>query len=265
MSSKYVLLFTAAFLCGSSLAAAGSRLHASAAPLQIEIYDRTRGEALPLHRHRGEWYVAGEPGHEYEIRLRSREPGRVLAVTSVDGVNVVSGETAAVDQAGYVIEAWGDASIDGWRKSLDQVASFYFTRLRDSYAARTGRPDHVGVIGVAMFRERARAEPQPRAWTGDATSEASAGAPRAAPPTPAERAAADSGAEQRQRLGTGHGQRRDSPVSRTRFDRASDTPDAVLRIYYDSRERLVARGVIRTPRHYGARPDPFPAGFVPDP
>jgi hypothetical protein len=96
---------------------------------------------LPVHRHRGELYVAGEPGHEYEIRLRSREHGRVLAVTSVDGVNVVSGETAATSQGGYVL--------DGWRKNLDEVAAFYFTRLRNSYAARTGRPDHVGVIGIA--------------------------------------------------------------------------------------------------------------------
>ena len=43
--------------------------------------------------------------------------------------------------------------IDGWRKSMDEVAAFYFTALPDSYAARTGRPDNVGVIGVALFRE----------------------------------------------------------------------------------------------------------------
>src|ERR671915_292227 len=72
------------------------------------------------------------------------------------GVNVVSGETAAEHQSGYVVDAHDSVRIDGWRKSLDEVATFYFTRLADSYAARTGRPHDIGVIGVALFRERSR-------------------------------------------------------------------------------------------------------------
>jgi hypothetical protein len=106
-------------------ASASARWSEPQAPLDVAIYDRTSGELLPLHRHRGELYVAGEPGHEYEIRLRSREHGRVLAVTSVDGVNVVSGETAATSQGGYVLDGWSSTSIDGWRKNLDEVAAFY--------------------------------------------------------------------------------------------------------------------------------------------
>jgi hypothetical protein len=267
------------FFITTGTAVAGARWPAQQAPLDVEIYDRTQGALLQVYRHRGELHVVGEPGHEYEIRLRSREHGRVLAVTSVDGVNVVSGETAATDQAGYVIGGWSATSIDGWRKSLDDVAAFYFTRLRNSYAARTGRPDHVGVIGVAMFRERAEVEPQPYASRREApASSAAPPAPAAAGPSASADAAAsaesasapgESRAERstsRQRLGTGHGERRESRVSRTHFERRSATPDAVVRIYYDSRERLVARGVIaEPPRHYGARPQPFPAGFVPDP
>src|SRR6185295_2747740 len=44
--------------------------------------------------------------------------------------------------------------ITGWRKSYSEAAAFYFTALPDSYAARTDRPDNVGVIGAAVFRER---------------------------------------------------------------------------------------------------------------
>jgi len=125
-------------------------------PVEVSIFDRTAGRELPVYRHAGERYVAGEPGHEYEIRIRNQGGGRVLAVTSVDGVNVITGRTAAPDQSGYVLDAYGIVEIDGWRKSLDEVAAFYFTSLPDSYAARTGRPDNVGVIGVAAFRERVR-------------------------------------------------------------------------------------------------------------
>src|SRR5208337_3068580 len=75
-------------------------------------------------------------------------------VMSVDGVNVITGDTASPRQAGYVLAPLESADIGGWRKSLSRTAAFYFTALPDSYAARTGRPDNVGVIGVALYRER---------------------------------------------------------------------------------------------------------------
>ncbi|HEU4517522.1 MAG TPA: hypothetical protein VFR77_09485, partial [Steroidobacteraceae bacterium] len=130
-------------LCLSGPAVAG-------VAVDIEIRDRKSGRVLPVYWHEGERYVAGEPGREYEIRVRNRDGCRILAVTSVDGINVITGRTASPTQSGYVVDPWGSVEIDGWRKSLDEVAAFYFTAVPDSYAARTGRPDDVGVIGVAL-------------------------------------------------------------------------------------------------------------------
>ncbi|HEU0225646.1 MAG TPA: hypothetical protein VFR29_09435 [Steroidobacteraceae bacterium] len=223
-------------------------------PVEIQVYDRTAGRMLPVYWHDGERHVAGEPGHEYEVRIRNREGGRVLAVTSVDGVNVITGQTARARQSGYVIDPYGSVDIDGWRKSMAEVAAFYFTSLADSYAARTGRPDNVGVIGIAVFRERQRHP-----------------APRYQKSVPAAEAQAASGMmdsrEREERLGTGHGQRLDSSATYVDFQRASSRPDAVITIYYDSYRNLVARGVIPKPRHRYAKrvPEPFPGGFVPDP
>jgi hypothetical protein len=240
-----------------------------AAPLEVALYDRTAGRLLPLHEHRGELYVAGEPGHEYELRLRNAGDTRVMAVTSVDGVNVITGRTAAVDQPGYVLQGGASAQIDGWRKSLGDVASFEFTTPRRSYAARTGRAADVGVIGIAMFRELpAYARFEPLAAAADRT-DPGAGAPSeaAADKSVARRAAAAESAQAAApALGTAHGSRRDSPVTRTHFERASARPDAVIRIYYDSERQLVARGVLEPPAQVAQRrPEPFPAGFVPDP
>ena len=123
-------------------------------PAEVEIYDRTDGRLLPIYWHAGERHIAGEPGHEYEIRVRNRTGGRLLAITSVDGVDVLSGRTASFGEGGYVLDPRGRLSVDGWRKTMGEVAAFYFTPLPDSYAARTGRPDNVGVIGVALYRER---------------------------------------------------------------------------------------------------------------
>ena len=228
-------------------------------PVDVEILDRETGRVLPVYWHGGERHVAGEPGHEYEIRLRNRGHGRVLAVTSVDGVNVITGRTASPDQSGYVVDPDGRLEIDGWRKSMEEVAAFYFTALPDSYAARTGRPDNVGVIGIALFNER----------VVFAELERDSGSVAGASPAPAQKSAdrADSSAREESRLGTGHGQRLDSGAVYTQFERASETPDEVIRIYYDSRRNLVARGVIPKPHYRFARrlPDPFPQGFVPDP
>ena len=231
---------------------------------KVEIFDRTAGHPLPLYVHRDRLYVAGEPGHRYELRLGNRSGERLLAVTSVDGVNVITGKTADPRQSGYVLDPWNGVDIEGWRKSLGEVATFYFTRLSDSYAARTGRPENVGVIGVAVFREHrpcCRHHPfEDRAAAG--------GAP--APSTQAEAQSTDEYSSRRERgkLGTGHGHREDSPAHYVDFKRASSTPDETIVIYYDSRKNLLARGVILEPRHYTdpERPNPFPEGrFVPDP
>jgi hypothetical protein len=213
--------------------------------VDVEIRDRRSGRVLPVYWHEGERHVAGEPGHEYEIRLRSREGSRVLAVTSVDGINVITGRTASPSQSGYV------------------VAAFYFTALPDSYAARTGRPDNVGVIGVALFRELARVLPMEDEYV----ARADAAAPAAGASAEAKTSSRQSADEREEsRLGTGHGRRIDSGAVYTTFERASESPDEIVRIYYDSRKNLVARGVIPPPwRYAGREPEPFPQAFVPDP
>ncbi len=48
----------------------------------------------------GRHYIVGMPGHEYAVRIRNTTGARILVVTSVDGVNVVTGDTAAPSQSG---------------------------------------------------------------------------------------------------------------------------------------------------------------------
>ncbi|MGQ0587614.1 MAG: hypothetical protein ACT4PK_10505 [Gammaproteobacteria bacterium] len=225
----------------------------------IEVYDRTAGKTLTVHGFEGRRYVVGEPGHEYQLVLRNGSGGRVLAVTSVDGVNVVTGETADPAQGGYVLGAYDSLAIQGWRKNLDETAAFFFTPHRNSYAARNGRPFDVGVLGVALFREKRVYRPWFEGRAPDEMDDRSADAPSAAPEAQGRRSEQD-------KLGTGHGRREHNAARYTEFERASDMPDEILTIYYDSRANLVAQGVI--PRNKvlaQRRPRPFPGAFVPDP
>jgi hypothetical protein len=273
--------------------------------VQVDVYDRASGAALPVYASNGRNYIEGAPGHEYGVRIRNCTGARVLVVTSVDGVNVISGDTAAPSQSGYVLEPWGYVVITGWRKSMDRTAAFYFTDLGDSYAARTGRPQNVGVVGVAVFQEKVQpvvrydyksrlsaaaprdmpatvpaypeSQPVPApSARQEATAEGMAQAPVAAKRERVDNVASDSrekdamepSAKTLGKLGTGHGRSEDSHVTQVAFERATDSPAETVAIQYDRRENLVAMGVLPPPR-YARRtvPDPFPGTlrFAPDP
>ncbi|MBO9661444.1 hypothetical protein [Dokdonella sp.] len=247
--------------------------------LDLAVVDRDTGQTLPTYSKHGKLYVAGAPGHRYAVRLSNRSGGRVLAVLSVDGVNAVSGETASPEQSGYVLDPWETTEIAGWRKSLEEVAQFNFTALPDSYAARTGRPANVGVIGVAVFTERtpvwrekreeiARESESAAGAAADAqnapapaAAEAKAAAPAEAPKLQASQRALAKG----ERLGTGHGAREYARVDTTTFVRASRGPAETVAVWYDSYANLVAQGIAPRPIARRTEPQPFPGGFVPDP
>jgi hypothetical protein len=270
---RYLILMASAVALAASAAA-----DALGSLARVSVVDRDSGLTLRTYYARGEYWVAGEPGARYAIEIRNNAGGRLLAVTSVDGVNVLSGETAGWDQTGYVFDPGERYQITGWRKSNSEVAAFTFMDSRDSYAERTGRPANVGVIGIALFRELPQVYAPPRIssaplvptpWaressrslSGDTVARATAPALQAGI---AERAPVTA-----QRLGTGHGEREYSYVADTEFNRMQSQPNELIRIRYDSYENLVASGIIRQPRPALRVPDPFPGSeqrrFVPDP
>jgi hypothetical protein len=230
MKTLSMMVAGAALLCTGAAFAHGK-------VADLSVYDRTEARRLQIYWHEGRAYVVGKPGNEYQLTLRNRLRDDVLAVVSVDGVNVITGETADPSQSGYVMAPRGSLDIRGWRRSLSQTAAFYFTSLADSYAARTGRPHDVGVIGVVLFRKKAQ---EPQQIGPMSRSEAS-----------------------RDAVGTGHGRHETSYARYVGFERAG-SPAELITLYYDSHANLVARGVIREALPIAPHPRPFP-GFVPDP
>jgi len=255
---------------------AAQSAHATGRLAEVLVIDRDSGTPLPTYYHHGEYWVAGKPGARYAIEIRNTLHQRLLAVTSVDGVNVLTGDTARWDQSGYVLHGGEAYEITGWRKSQAEVAAFEFAAAPNSYAARTGRSANIGVIGVAVFRERV-AEPLYSAPSEPATDLPSRAAPLAGLDAPDKAAASTQESvtvtgervSPRTRLGTGHGPREQSYVEYTDFTRSSSRPNEVVRIRYDSRENLLALGIIAPPVPAPSDPNPFPgsplAHFVPDP
>jgi hypothetical protein len=191
------------------------------------------GRTLPTFEHRGHTYVLGEPGQRYLLRVRNGSGRRVEVVASVDGRDVADGQPAAWQRRGYLVEPYGEVTIDGYRLSQASVAAFRFGSVARSYAAAKGDARDVGVVGVAVFTERAapqrppyspylRPYPYPR---GEGSSPRSEAAPGRSSDAPAgERAEKHSGSAEapsaamrdsdrsRPGLGTEFGEAHGSPV-----------------------------------------------------
>lgn len=243
----------------------------------VEVYDRHDNALLPVYVAGGERWIVGTPGHEYAIRIRNHTGQRILAVPSVDGVNAITGETARANESGYVLSPYESTEIEGWRKNMNEIAAFEFTALSDSYAARTGRPNNVGVIGVAVFREKAPPvvyrPREDRIASRDAPSGRNSTLADAAPAARQEAATeVDRAVGKVQRaapsspLGTGHGRSETSYAQSVTFERASTIAAETVTIQYDRRDNLIAMGVIPGSRYAQRAPQAFPAmRFAPDP
>jgi hypothetical protein len=247
--------------------------------LDMQLVDRDSGATLARYPSRGRQFSPGTPGARYAIRLSNRSGERVLVVLSVDGVNAISGDTASWNQSGYVLNPGESHDITGWRKGNERIAAFEFTSLGDSYAARTGRPANVGVIGAAVFREAYVPPPPPVVYEAPVAAPAAPGlssrlngatADAAAQAAPARESAGRAEAERSAsaKLGTGHGASEWSPVQHTGFHRRTSRPEQLLEIHYDSQANLMAAGIM--PRPLAVLPGlprsfPHSGGYVPDP
>jgi hypothetical protein len=121
--------------------------------VSVQIVDGS-GNALAGLTQGARSFVVGHAGDRYSIRVMNHSSERFEVLATVDGLDVIDGRVASYSKRGYLIDAYGTLDIDGFRRSSDAVAAFRFGSVRDSYAARTGSDRNVGVIGVAIFRER---------------------------------------------------------------------------------------------------------------
>ena len=112
------------------------------------------GELLSAVKVADRTFVVGQEGQRYSIVLVNHTNHRFEAVATVDGLDVVNGQTGDLHNRGYVMMPFGTVEVDGFRQSHDAVAAFRFSRVADSYAAQTSGDRNVGVIGVAFFAER---------------------------------------------------------------------------------------------------------------
>ena len=94
-------------------------------------------------------FVEGRKGSEYSIKITNTYPYKVKVVVSVDGLNILTGDT--VWEQGYAIYPSEIVTIPGWRINKDPVAKFVFSDIKEAYNSENKAS--VGVIGVMAFKE----------------------------------------------------------------------------------------------------------------
>ena len=113
------------------------------------------GSRCKQYTHEGKTYIESKDGSKYTLEIKNNTGQRMLIVSSVDGLNVLSGESAGPNDSGYVVDPYSKVEIKGFRYSNDNVGAFEFTKKgdNDSYAASKGDQKNCGVIGFRLFNE----------------------------------------------------------------------------------------------------------------
>lgn len=119
------------------------------------------GNRCKQYQHDGKTFIEAKAGSEYTIEIKNNYWKRILAVSSVDGLDVLTGKTASEDGSGYVIPAYSAEKIKGFRFSDNEWALFKFGYKFNgkTYAQskEDGSEKNCGIIGIRLFYE---VEPQ---------------------------------------------------------------------------------------------------------
>lgn len=177
---------------------------------------------------RGETLIEGRRGSEFTLRVRNNSRRRAVAVLSVDGLSVMTGQRASQNDSGYVVEPHDYVDIPGWRLNNQQVAHFFFASLPQAYAAQMGTPENIGVIGAIFFFEKTQ-RPHYNDYDTLRSLEATRGLTFGA--------MAKGGG-----IGTGFGRRTEHEVTSVHFDREGFAA-STMTIRYDEAQGLRDRGI----------------------
>ena len=121
---------------------------------KYELRILINGKPAQEFDHNDQSYIEGRIGTEYTLQIRNHSHTRVLAVPSVDGINVLDGKPAIENGPGYIINGNDSMEIKGFRKDMNTVGAFKFCQKSKSYCNEAGLPGNNGVIGVKIFEEK---------------------------------------------------------------------------------------------------------------
>lgn len=137
---------------------------------KFELSVLVNGKPIREYFHNGRFFVEAKNKTEYSLKLKNHSHKKILAIVSVDGIEVLQGKKAADTSSGYVVNPFSSLNIAGYRIDDNNVATFKFTSGEEtgdapSYAslvennfdevkAYANPSQNNGVIGVRIWEEK---------------------------------------------------------------------------------------------------------------
>ncbi|MGG4610087.1 hypothetical protein [Providencia sp. Me31A] len=123
-------------------------------PVEIKVTDQ-HGRNMSIYRNnQGRYVLPAKEGQRYQLTIANTDRNRSYeVVTTVDGIDVLNGRAGSYQNSGYLVRPNSEVTIEGFRKSQNQVAAFRFATPEDSYVNQNIQGDerNIGVIGFAIF------------------------------------------------------------------------------------------------------------------
>lgn len=121
----------------------------------ISVQVLVNGKPVKKYGYKGKTYIEAKKGTEYSLRVSNSNSYRVMVATSVDGLDVITGEHSSGDNDGYIIDAYSSIVISGFRVDEHSVGCFKFCHKEESYCNENEETvNNNGVIGFRIFREQ---------------------------------------------------------------------------------------------------------------
>ena len=239
------------------------------------------GKSAKEYFHKGQVYIEGRTGTGFTVRIRNNSNSKKLFVPTIDGLSVMNGEEGSFKSGGYIVQGNSTITIDGWRTSDEEVATFYFSSPEQSYRKKMKKGDNLGVIGVAVFGEKSSyvtataiyptmfpyvqktqwQMPNP-IWTTSVGSGGGGGGHGnfGVSATMCCSASSNVGSNSSQEIGTGWGEIKQSSVTTVNFD-SENNPEVVFEIRYNTREQLEKAGINTKKEPLYVTPQAFPGQY----
>jgi len=126
----------------------------------ISAHVLVNGRKVKEYRHNGLTFIEAKEGTEFSIEVKNHLGARVLAIVSIDGLDIIEGKPATAKSKGYIVGANSCETFNGWRVNDNQVGAFKFTTSDKSYATERGVGQNNGVIAIKLIEEKCAPVPQ---------------------------------------------------------------------------------------------------------
>jgi hypothetical protein len=220
----------------------------------------------------GRIWIEARPGSSFSLKVSNNSYGRILAVVSVDGLNVIDGKHEDPWCAkGYIVNSFSNINIPGWKINSCNVREFYFTiDENQSYSRKIGADErNIGVIGAAIFTEKLYNQFNYTYSSSDCNSFYPDTVFRDAVNSSKNLSGADYNVvkcscnespytDYSEKVSVGSGETKDFKTFKTNFERLNLY--ATMSIYYETWEGLKRKGILKEDEEYRNFPKPFPDG-----